>query len=337
VIYVASLFNYRSSSRVQSCKASERNIVKTLVIVLILFLPPLISIYLHDPDTVLLFHNYGLKYTDIVHGLSAQIFTSSKRWFNNTAYEEFARGVYKCPLPYIDYKFKYPPLVGLIWYFSTCIAFNYAEDLKSAIRVHYYVQSAITTVFYTIIITALTTLLEDVKPDQRSLLGILIYLLPSTIIFFNYNWDIVAAALVVTGVLCTIKKRYFQAGLLQGLSVSAKILTVGVVFYYIIKLRLVEGEKKALLKYVTGFSASGVAPFVALAVISPRGFTEFLSHHAGWYCENCLYLPIVRDIYSELHKLLFYFTTTLIACGFVLLSILIIVFSKGSNSQLQAR
>ena len=320
MIYAASLFNRRSPSRVQCHKASERSTITALVIALVLLLPPLISIYLHDPDIILPVHNYGLKYTDIVHGLSAQIFTSSKRWFNNTAYEEFTRGVHKCPLPYIDYKFEYPPLIGLTWYFSTCIAFNYAEDLKSAIRVHYYVQSAITTVFYIILITALTTLLEDVKPDQRSLLGILIYLLPSTIIFFNYNWDIVAAALVVTGVLRAIKKRYFQAGLLQGLSVSAKILTVGVVFYYIIKLRLVESEKRALLKYVTGFSASGVALFVALAVISPRGFTEFLSHHAGWYCENCLYLPIVRDIYSELHKLLFYFTTTLIACGFVLLA-----------------
>jgi hypothetical protein len=197
--------------------------------------------------------------------------------------------------PTLTTSLSIPALVGLTWYFSTCIAFNYAKDLKSAIRVHYYVQSAITTVFYTILITTLTTLLEDVKPDQRSLLGILIYLLPSAIIFFNYNWDIVVAALIVTGVLCTTRERYFQAGLLQGLSVSAKILTVGVVFYYIIKLRLVEGEKKALLKYVTGFSASGVAPFVALAVISPRGFTEFLSHHAGWYCENCLYLPIVRE------------------------------------------
>ena len=79
MIYAASLFNYRSSSRIQCHKASERSTINALVIVLVLFLPPLISIYLHDPDTILPFHNYGLKYTDIIHGLAAQIFTSSNR------------------------------------------------------------------------------------------------------------------------------------------------------------------------------------------------------------------------------------------------------------------
>gem|GEM_PF-6110044 len=66
------------------------------------------------------------------------------------------------------------------------------------------------------------------------------------------------------------------------------------------------------------FIISGVILFILLYVISPRGFSELLNHHMSWYCGNYLYLPLIRDIYPDLYKTLFYPLLYLVACKFLL-------------------
>jgi hypothetical protein len=298
--------------------AAEKRLLEALLLVVVTTAPLGLSIYLHDPETPVLAGNFGFKYSDIVHGLFYPIFTRSERWFSAEAYREFTRGGYKCPAPYVDYKFEYPPLVGLLWYISTCTAFSYTSSFESALRVHYYIHSAVIALLHAALVYTLYVLLKTSEAGSRRLLRLLLLLSPSTVIYSVYNWDVVASSLLLLGVLYTTREKYFAAGLLQGLSVSTKLLTLGVPFYYATRLLLVEGRRESGLRFLAGFIVGGVLPFTLLYAFSPRGFVELVEHHAAWYCENCLYLAVIRDIWSEHHKNLFYLIVAVVTAVYLL-------------------
>ncbi len=298
--------------------AAEKRLLKALLLVVVTTAPLGLSIYLHDPETPVLAGNFGFKYSDIVHGLFYPIFTGSERWFSAEAYREFTRGGYKCPVPYVDYKFEYPPLVGLLWYISSCTALCYTSSFESALRVHYYIHSAVITLFHAALVYALYSLLKTSEAGSRRLLRLLLLLFPSTVIYSVYNWDVIASSLLLLGVLYTTREKYFTAGLLQGLSVSTKLLTIGVAFYYATKLLLVEERGKSGLRFLAGFTVGGTLPFTLLYALSPRGFVELVEHHTAWYCENCLYLAVIRDIWSEHHKNLFYLIVAVVTAVYLL-------------------
>jgi len=54
-------------------------------------------------------------------------------------------------------------------------------------------------------------------------------------------------------------------------------------------------------------------------LLSPTGFTAFINHHLSWYCENCIYLPLIRDIWSDLHRRLYFAIAATFAIAFPLL------------------
>lgn len=271
-----------------------------------------VSTYFHDPETLIPFNMFGFKYTDIVHGLFGTIFKEgSERWLNPIAYSEFLSGGYKCFIPYIDYKLEYPPLIGLLWYASTCVAFNLTSDLQVAARIHYYIHAGVLLVF-----TVLNAFVvsEMVQVFRRRWIRVLLLLSPTMIIYLVYNWDIIAVSLAIMGLLLFVRRRYLEAGLLMGASFSAKILTIGIAFYLFLKLVSTRNLRKAT-RYIIGFTSTGMLPFIMLYLVAPQGFNAFIEHHRTWYCENCLYMIFIGDIQSEMHRKLFVYLSS----GFILL------------------
>lgn len=280
-----------------------------------------ISLILHDPGLPAILDQTGFKYSDIVHGLFYTRFRvdSSREWFNDKSFTEFIRGVYRCPKPYIDYHFEYPPLIGLLWFTSTCISFNYfyGVSIDDVARVHYYIQSSIILIF------SITCSISLYK--LGGLMGIrwpryLLLLSPSMILYLIYNWDIIAISLAILGVLMYLKKKYTLSGILLGASFSTKILTIGVAYYLFLK----STNRRRFIdvaKYVLGFTLTGVLPFLVLYVLSPHGLHRMIQHHLSWYCENCLYSVLIRDIWSPLHRKLF----ISIATSYVLATTLLLI------------
>jgi len=305
------------------CRASGLHVprggrlVEVLVLLLVVVVPAAFSVHIHDPAVEPLMGNPGFKYTDIVH-LSNTIFVRGERWYSKDAFKAFRSGRIGCPASYVDYKFEYPPVVGLIWYTSSCIAFALTGSVESAIRAHYYIQSAVIAVFHAIQVYTLHMLLKSVRRGLKGLPRLLVFLLPSVFIHLIYNWDAIASALLLLGLLQALRGRYFTAGLLQGLSVSTKVVTAGAPFYYAVKLLRHGEEVEAKLRFLLGVVVGGVLPFMLFYATSPHGFTEFIQHHMGWYCENCIYLPLIRDIWSDLHRTLFYTIAVAIALVFAL-------------------
>jgi len=272
-------------------------------LILLLVLVWLLSFYIHMPT-----NKNVLCYTDIVYGVFVPRFLtqSLEYWVNNTSLTLFVEGRKTCPLPYVDYMFEYPPVIGFFWTLTTCISFGIAQedgyiDVWEAARIHYVVQSLILLSFFVLAGIVLYEITNEVSLDNRR--AFLFVLLPSTVMYLVYNWDIIAVALALAALYMYFRGANSAAGVLLGLSVSTKILPVGIGGWMITEY-MVKREYRSAAKFLAGM-VLGLTPFLILFILSPTGFQDFIGYHAGWYCENCLYLPLLRDLWSPIPRLLY--------------------------------
>ncbi len=263
----------------------------------------LLSFYLHTPTK-----ESVLRYTDIVYGVFIPRFLtqSHEYWMDNTSLILFTEGKKVCPLPYIDYMFEYPPVVGFLWALTTCIGFHVARenghiDVWKAAQVHYIAQSLVILFFFVLTGIVSYKIAGRLSLDEKRVF--LFALLPSTVMYLVYNWDIVAVALALSALYMYTRKAGFLAGTLLGLSISTKILTLGV-GGWIIAEYITRREYRSALRFLAGIIL-GLTPFLVLFLVSPVGFKDFISYHAGWYCENCLYLPLLHDLWSSTPRILY--------------------------------
>jgi predicted membrane-bound dolichyl-phosphate-mannose-protein mannosyltransferase len=267
------------------------------LVYLALAAPLVVSVILHIPSLPPFLGNWGFKYSDIV-GVAYHI-QSPERWFDHSKYLDFTarRG---CYLPYVDYHFEYPPLVGLLWALSTCLS-GWDLDL------HLYIHAGAIAVGYAGLLWALSRLV----PKRRLWL---LLASPSLYLYAVYNWDVLAASLALAGIVY-VRKRLLLAGLIHGLAFNTKWIAAGVAYYYGVAL----WGQKEWRRYVAGVALGAAVPMAALYLFAPSGFWYMINHHAGWYCENCLYLFAVGSPYSPLHKYIFIAAATLIAALFPVL------------------
>ncbi|MEL9940571.1 MAG: hypothetical protein QW348_05865 [Ignisphaera sp.] len=308
-----------------------------------------LSIYMHvpyPPDRKAPFDDLGFIYSDIVYGVFTPRFLDtvsstglvdskvSEFWYNRDALARLVNGsvnIFTCPVPYKDYKFEYPPMIALLWYFSTCTSFLYTYNFIKVPRspleyrsivseyvtpMHFAIQVSFTIIFASILVLYMLKIAKIINFDYRRL--VLLFLLPSTIIYSTYNWDVITATLVVMSLYYLINKRYFVSGSLLGLAVSAKLIPVlaGVAIGYDLLQKAFAKNSNShgyndVAMYLIGLGATSGIPYAAVATLFSKGFSDFVNHHYSWYCENCIYLPFIQNIYSPLHKILFYALATL--------------------------
>ncbi len=283
------------------------------------------SSYLHHPSTPRLFDLWGLKYSDIVYGVFHPIFGAetldsyqklSDRWFHPEVLERLASGTKLCPLPYVDYKFEYPPLIGALWSLTTCVSIylafpnhytrlDYPDLIDRAAALHFELQAAILGASFILLVYMLYRMAELAEVSWRRVL--LFILLPSTVVYLTYNWDILATALMVGGLYAFLRRRYIASGILFGLAIDAKLLPVApalIVLYELLQRKLRDGESEPLVNYTTSLTITALAPFALLILFAPQGFNAMVQQHASWYCENCIYMLInPEDLWSPIHRI----------------------------------
>ncbi len=291
-----------------------------LVITLIALIIGYTSFYLHDPKTPVYMDNWGFKYNDIVYGVFYPRFGIHllrnrnelvNTWYNIDMYEKLVTREKTYPIPYIDYKFEYPPIIGLLWYFSTTYSimvnlpmeyniYLYNGVFDDIIYTHYMVNAVI--LLASLIIAANTILYFTGKLWK----SILFLLLPSTILYTTYNWDILCIMFLLVGLFFLHRKKYILSGIFTGLSVSTKLLPLIALLYLSFILFKKYWRKNREIFYIFTISSwtAALLPYLIVFLLSPRGFNDFLQHHSSWYCENCIYMVIEPEIFSSIHKTL---------------------------------
>lgn len=121
---------------------------------------------------------------------------------------------------------------------------------------------------------------------------------PSIILFTTYNWDIIAIAMAMRGLRYVLVARYFYGGFFAGLALSTKIIPGAMILPVIIELYYSRKIRDAM-KFVGGCLLGGIAPYLVLMTMAPRGFADFISHHTSWYLENSWYVMFTDNIWDE--------------------------------------
>lgn len=259
---------------------------------------------------------YGLRYSDIEIGVFLDRFLytddGGKKWFNINKLVALKNGDDVCPLVYKDYHFEYPPIIGLIWQLTTCISFRlvyfhhynvneYSEMIQSAAHINLFLNAIIIGVCF---IALIHVLLKKSLIDHEKITYIL--LSPSVLVYLFYNWDILCLFFFALALISHSARSSFKTGLYAGLSVSTKLLTL--VPTLLISYDVMRRNRSEFKRFVIGFFMGGVLPFVILFFYSPVGLKGFVHQHSSWYCENCVYMLFIDDIWSSMHKYLFEFS-----------------------------
>lgn len=257
--------------------------MRRLMMGMALALPVIVSFLLHVPSGPPPLGDWGFKFSDIV----------------GTLLELKGKGLAGCRLPYLDYGFEYPPLVGLLWAASTCLS-GWNVDL------HYYIQAAALAGAYAAYLWSLSKLV----PRRRLWL---LLASPSLYLYSVYNWDLLAGALMLAGMV-NVRRRPLLAGLLHGLAVNADFAAVAVPYYYGVKLWR-QGEWR---RYIIGAALGAGVPLAVLYLAAPGGFWWMAAHHLDW-CEDCIYMAALREVYSPIYKWAFLAVAVAAAALFPLL------------------
>lgn len=252
------------------------------------------------------------KYSDVVGILTSRVLKPTQTtWeLNGTipaVYIEM-KTIDPCSTPYKDYFFEYPVISASVFYTATCLGGLAAKTLTShgeaylsyALLFFYVIISMILGVVFFVSVYAFKRLLELTGADAK-----LIYffvLSPSVVVYTIYNFDIIAVALMLAGVYFFIRGKPWLTGLMFGLSIPVKVIPVAVaytVFLFLLKRR----NLKELASYTVG-GIVGALP-ILLHIIAGSSLSEIYRYVGSWYCENCLYVWVLPDLYSPIHRILF--------------------------------
>lgn len=287
-----------------------KNYAKYTIVIIILLLSLIIKFYAQNLGLT------GLSYSDITHGLFSTRFVwiDNDKWFNQNVIDALVNGDKNCPLVYKDYFFEYPPVIGFLWQFTTCLSIQlsfpneyfsteYQVYIERASSINFIVNVFVLGITFVLLIYVLE---RRINIDYKKLLWLV--LSPSVFLYLFYNWDVLCIFFYAISIYFYSGKKYFKAGVFIGLSVSTKLLTLIPALIYLIDSMK---HRYSFAKFVMGFII-GMLPFVFFLVYSPSGFWAFIQYHGSWYCENCLYALLIEDIFSQLHRLLFIFTEGLV-------------------------
>ncbi|MEM4486872.1 MAG: hypothetical protein QW116_06555 [Zestosphaera sp.] len=293
-------------------------------LILLAYLVTCISFLMHAPFTETPLGLMGLKYSDVVHGvfhirfspdLAGDARRLSELWFNVDAFNDLVKRANLCPIPYVDYMFEYPPLVGFLWYVTTCTSFTIANGFATTTSDFFSLASSINYVMQASILAGsavltLHTLRKLASYGGRSAGRALLFLvLPSTILYMTYNWDLIASCLAAAALYAFLRGKRTTSGMLLGLSVSSKLLTGGLLIpltsHLLREARGGSSGVKQLHAFLAAFAVGGLTPFMAVYFLSREGLMGFITHHASWYCENCVYALVVPDIFSPVHRCMY--------------------------------
>lgn len=200
-------------------------------------------------------------------------------------------------IPYYQFTFEYPVLVGILVYLTSSIRL-YVSDLSVALN--YYVL-AMDVVLY--VFTVGTVLVVYKIVDLAGLEKVRIWkaflIVPSFLMFTVYNWDIIAVFFATLSIYLYMKGDKAKSWLSLGLGIATKLYPCMLIPVYMLEESNWKGRLKALLAPLAVFVVFNL-PFI-LANFS--GWFETWKFHAGWGIEDSWLVFLFNQMDPNAHYL----------------------------------
>jgi hypothetical protein len=189
-------------------------------------------------------------------------------------------------LPYLDYFFEYPPLVGIIWSLTTLPRLIVSEPY--ALLAHYLLQAIVLGASVALIPIEAYKLAQKLG---RSTNAYLVLGLPTLVVYGVYNWDALATLLALKALNSYAEDRRTLSGVFFGLAASTKLLP-GLAILVLV----VEERGRALKTVLVAIAVAllTLAPMIA----NPTSLADFIAYHSGWYIEGSWWLILAGSAFN---------------------------------------
>jgi len=208
-------------------------------------------------------------------------------------------------IPYYDYVFEYPVIVGFFTYISSFFGRAMSDDFGISMAYYSLAMNLVLSAFALGTVVVLYKLCELVGADKKRMLPYFL-VTPTFIMFTIYNWDILAIFFSTLSVYFYLRGQKHHSAISLGLGIASKIYPAVLGPIYLLE------EKTWKERFVFFALAASVfailnAPFVVLRYDVWFGTWR---HHMTWGIENSwlIYLFNQMDVnahYASLAVLLY--------------------------------
>jgi hypothetical protein len=195
-------------------------------------------------------------------------------------------------IPYYEFEFEYPIIVGLIVYLCSSVRL-FIEDFATAMSYYMIANSVILYAFTMGTIIVLYRILERVKGDSSRFWKCFL-ITPSFIMFTVFNWDIIAIFFSTLALYYFLKGERLKADLSIGLGIAAKLYPAMLIPVFMIEEKNWRERIKHLAIPLIFFGLLNL-PFMILNFETWFGTYMF---HTEWGIENS-WLVFFFDKYDQ--------------------------------------
>lgn len=221
----------------------------------------------------------------------------SKKWFNSEVMLKYCSLERVFPLPYRDYYYDKPFLTGLFWLLTTSPPSVLGLGFETRPLFFYVTFSIIVAVSLVIHVIYLYRLSDYLEVPFRYRLVSTILL--SSVIYSIYSWEAVSL------VFLTLFIYYYVRGL-SGRALLMLSLFSSMNLYGLVIVSLVLYQYLVFRDRVDYASLLGLTPLVLsmslLFLLSPGSLINQLMWFDTAFCNNCIFLVLTRDPYSDLNR-----------------------------------
>lgn len=184
-------------------------------------------------------------------------------------------------IPYVDYVFEYPALVGAIVYVASLIARSTAQDFLASLVLYKLIVDIFLYAFTLMTVIFLYRLTTRYGVESKRIWQVFL-VMPSLLMFADYNFDIMAIAFTVLALYAFIRGRHSTSAFLLGLGVCTKLYPGILLPAFLAGLPSWRSRGKYAVIAAAVVAALNL-PFMLMNFQSWLGTWSFL---AGWGIEN---------------------------------------------------
>lgn len=192
--------------------------------------------------------------------------------------EGIGRGVHG--IPYYDFMFEYPVLVGVLVYLFSSVR-SLVPDFSSALAYYTLAMDVTLYIFTMVMLLYLYRLVKLVKGDV-SRIWKCVLVVPSFIMFICYNWDIMAIAFTVMSLYYFMKNEKVKADITLGLGIASKLFPILLILVYILEEKEWTHRLRRLAIPLLVFGVLNL-PFILANFTT---WFELFVYHSQWGLEN---------------------------------------------------
>jgi uncharacterized membrane protein len=125
-------------------------------------------------------------------------------------------------IPYVDYVFEYPALIGAIVYVTSLLARSLTQDFFTSLVYYKLIVDFFIYAFTMMTIVALYKLTVRYSVESKRIWQVFL-VMPSLLMFVDYNFDIIAVAFALLALYLFILGRHSTSAISLGLGIGAKL------------------------------------------------------------------------------------------------------------------